>query len=54
MDTLSADTTIEDMTGTHIDTGDSITTMGTARKKEHTSCSTAEDGWLEFLAWYGC
>ena len=33
MDTLSADTTIEDMTGTHIDTGDIITTMGTVGKQ---------------------
>jgi len=45
MDTLSADTTIEDTTGTRIDTGDIITTMGTAGKQEHTSCGTAEAGW---------
>jgi len=45
---------IEDTTGTLIDMGDLITTMGTAGKKEHTSCGTAEDGWLACLAWYGC
>jgi hypothetical protein len=45
---------IGDTTGTLIDTGDIITTTGTAGKKEHTSCGTAEEGWLECLAWYGC
>src|SRR6266511_3473292 len=35
--TLSADTTIGDTTGTRIDTGDIITTIGTAGKKENTS-----------------
>jgi hypothetical protein len=45
---------IGDTTGTLIDTGDIITTTGTAGKQEHTSCGTAEEGWLECLAWYGC
>ena len=54
MDTLIADSTIEDMPGTLIAMGDIITTTGTAGKKEHTSCGTAEDGWLECLAWDGC